>query len=140
MNPQPYNALSPTEICALCVWREARGEGILGKRGVAHVILNRAMDPGWWGSTISTVILKPFQFSSFNPGDPNADKWPLDDDPSWLDSLNVAQDVLDNGDSDITNGAVNYYDISIEPPAWAATMTLTLSVGRLRFYKQGANA
>src|SRR5580698_3087561 len=113
MTPQPYNTLSDLELCALCVWREARGEGLLGKRGVAHVILNRASEPGWWGSTIQSVILFPFQFSSFNPSDPNADKWPLEDDPSWMDSLNVAQDVLVNNDSDITNGAVYYYDISI---------------------------
>src|SRR5271168_1882889 len=135
MNLQPYEALSDLELCALCVWREARGEGLLGKRGVAHVILNRASNPGWWGHTVSNVILHPYQFSSFNEGDPNADKWPEDNDPSYSDSLTVAEDVLVNGDSDITQNATSYFDISIPTPIWAGTMDLTLSVGRLRFYR-----
>ena|ERR1700733_2590693 len=135
MEPQPYNSIPPLELCALCVWRESRGEGILGKRGVAHVILNRALRPGWWGSSISSVILFPFQFSSFNVGDPNSDKWPSDGDPSYADSLGVAEAVLDKGDPDLTNGATSYYDISIPPPSWTSSMTLTFEVGRLRFYK-----
>lgn len=135
MDPQPYNTLSPVEICALCVWREARGEGMLGKRGVAHVILNRTLRPGWWGTTISTVILFPFQFSSFNAGDPNEDKWPADNDPSFSDSLTVAEDVLEKGETDLTAGATSYYSVDIPEPEWAKTMILTLAVGRLKFYK-----
>jgi N-acetylmuramoyl-L-alanine amidase len=135
LEPQPYNTLSDLELCALCVWREARGEGLLGKRGVAHVILNRASQPGWWGTTVQSVILFPWQFSSFNPGDPNADQWPADNDPSYSDSLTVAEDVLVNGDTDITSGATSYYDISIPAPEWSKTMILTLAVNRLKFYK-----
>lgn len=135
MNPHPYAELSDLEICSLCVWREARGEGLLGKRGVAHVILNRANDPSWWGHSVSQVVLHPYQFSSFNPGDPNADKWPENNDPSYSDSLTVSEDVLVNGDPDITQGATSYYDISIPTPIWAGSMDLTLSCGRLRFYR-----
>jgi spore germination cell wall hydrolase CwlJ-like protein len=136
MDARSYNDLSDLQLCSLCVWREARGEGLLGKRGVAHVIKNRSDNPGWWGHTVSSVILCPWQFSSFNPSDPNADKWPADNDPSYSDSLTVSEDVLVNGDEDITNGATSYFDTSIPPPAWTDNMTLTLSVGRLRFYKE----
>jgi len=135
MNPQPYDTLSDLQICSLCVWREARGEGLLGKRGVAHVIFNRANNPSWWGHDIKTVILAPWQFSSFNETDPNSGLWPADNDPSYSDSLTIAEDVLINGDEDITSGATSYYDISIPAPIWAGTMTLTLAVGRFRFYK-----
>ena len=31
---------------ALCVWKEARGEGELGMKAVADVIVNRAKDQG----------------------------------------------------------------------------------------------
>jgi N-acetylmuramoyl-L-alanine amidase len=135
VNPQPYSSLSDLELCSLCVWREARGEGLLGKRGVAHVVKNRSDNPSWWGHSVSTVILERYQFSSFNPGDPNADQWPADNDPAYSDSLTVSEDVLVNGDSDITQGATSYFDISIPTPIWAGSMTLTLAVGRLRFYK-----
>src|SRR5271168_2349847 len=134
MNPQPYAQLSDLELTSLAVWRESRGEGLLGKRGVAHVIFNRASNPSWWGTSIQTVILHPFQFSSFLESDPNSSLWPEDNDPSYSDSLTVAEDVLVNGDEDITRGATSYYDISIPAPIWVGTMTLTLAVGRFRFY------
>jgi N-acetylmuramoyl-L-alanine amidase len=135
MQPQIYSNMSDLELLSLCVWREARGEGLLGKRGVAHVVKNRSDQPGWWGQTVKGVILHPEQFSSFNPGDPNSDKWPEDNDPSYSDSLTISEDVLVNGDEDITQGATSYYDISIPIPFWAGSMTLTLAAGRLRFYK-----
>jgi spore germination cell wall hydrolase CwlJ-like protein len=121
----------------LCVWREARGEGLLGKRGVAHVIVNRAADPCWWGDDIPSVILKPWQFSSFNVGDPNADKWPEDSDPSFQDCSDVCNAVLAGTDKDITGGATFYNDSSInEPTDWIkAGYILTLQVGRLSFYE-----
>ena len=132
-----YSELSALDLMKLCVWREARGEGILGKRGVAHVIQNRADDPSWWGHDVRSVILKPWQFSSFNAADPNSNKWPAHGDPSFRDCENVCEAVAGGSDEDITSGATSYYDISIPRPRWASdgTNVLTLSVGRLRFYK-----
>ena len=82
------------------------------------------------------MILLPFQFSSFNEGDPNSDKWPEDNDPTYSDSLTICEDVLLNGDEDITQGAKSYYDISIQPPYWTAAMTFTIAIGRFRFFKE----
>jgi N-acetylmuramoyl-L-alanine amidase len=135
MNPvTDYNSLSDPDLLKLCVWREARGEGPLGQRGVAHVILNRAGDPMWWGHDIKSVILKPYQFSSFNAGDPNADKWPMDDDPALLEISPMCDAVLQGTDRDITDHAQFYHDVSVTPP-WAEDYILTLQVGRLMFYK-----
>jgi N-acetylmuramoyl-L-alanine amidase len=138
VNPVPYAHLSELELLALCVWREARGEGLLGKRGVAHVIQNRAAHPRWWGGpSLHSVILKPWQFSSFNPGDANAEKWPGDCNPWFVDCEEICQAVLRGADEDITGGATSYHDISIPPPAWATdgSNELTLAVGRLKFYR-----
>ena len=135
MELRPYSELSDLELLSLCIWREARGEGLLGKRGVGHVVKNRADNPSWWGGTIQQVILAPWQFSSFNENDSNSGKWPADNDPAYSDSLTIAEDVLINGDEDITSGAVSYYDTSIPAPIWAGTMTLTLAVGKFRFFK-----
>jgi N-acetylmuramoyl-L-alanine amidase len=137
MNPAPYSHLSELDLFKLCVWREARGEGQLGKRGVAHVIQNRAANPGWWGGpSLHSVILKAWQFSSFNPGDPNSEKWPADDDPSFQDCSEICETVTRGTDEDITNGATSYYDISIPAPVWVTdgSNDLTLAVGRLKFY------
>ena len=138
MTPTNYSSLSEIDLMKLCVWREARGEQILGKRGVAHVILNRVNSGQvWMGTSISAVILKAYQFSSFNPGDPNSTRWPLDDDPSFMDCSWVCNGELAGTDEDITNGAEFYHDVSIpEPQAWKdADYQLTLQVGRLIFYK-----
>jgi spore germination cell wall hydrolase CwlJ-like protein len=137
MQANTYSELSALDLMKLCVWREARDEGILGKRGVAHVIQNRANHPSWWGHDIRSVILKSWQFSSFRATDPNSKKWPAQGDPSFQDCKNICEAVAAGNDEDITDGATSYYDISIPPPAWASdgSNVLTLSVGHLRFYK-----
>jgi N-acetylmuramoyl-L-alanine amidase len=137
MQAVPYSELSALDLMKLCVWREARGEGILGKRGVAHVIQNRADDPSWWGHDVRSVILKPWQFSSFNAADANSNKWPAEGDPSFQDCDNICEAVAAGKDEDLTAGATSYYDVSIPAPRWTldGSNVPTLSVGRLRFYK-----
>lgn len=99
--------------------------------------MNRVANASWWGHDIQSVILCKWQYSSFNEGDPNEEKWPLDDDPSFIDCSNVCDAILSGTDEDLTSGADSYYDISIPAPYWAnaATSTLTLEVGRFRFFK-----
>jgi N-acetylmuramoyl-L-alanine amidase len=132
---QPYSELSNEQLLALCAWREADSQGDDGMRGVAHVIKNRADHPSWWGVDIPSVILKPWQISSFNHGDAGEHRWPADNNTQWQAAQFIAEDVLDGSDTDLTEGATNYYDVSIEPPGWTVSMVLILSVGRLRFYR-----
>jgi N-acetylmuramoyl-L-alanine amidase len=109
-------------LMALCVWREARGESMEGKRAVAWVVRNRADHPAWWGGpSIASVVLHPSQFSSFNHNDPNSSKLPYPPDPGWVSSLLAAQEAMYKTAPDITNGAVDYYDKSMDenPPLWA---------------------
>ena len=137
-----YSEMSDLALLQLCIWREARGEPYDGKRGVAHVVRNRSLVATWWNGRIlgslSRVILRPYQFSSFNPNDPNADKWPSDGDISFPECCAVALAVMGGSDADNTNGATYYFDTSIEwPAAWGAQSSYveTLDVGRLRFFK-----
>ena len=136
MDPQPYDNLSNQDLCALCVWREARGEGSIGKRGVAHVILNRMNHGGYGGSDVHGVVLKPYQFSSFLESDPNSELWPLDEDALWIDSQQAAQAVLLGFDTDITAGALFYFSRPLtEPPSAWGPVGVTLVVGHLTFCK-----
>lgn len=52
------------ELLALCVEAEAGDQGLLGKRMVTDVILNRVDDPDW-PDTIEGVITKEYHFSSW---------------------------------------------------------------------------
>jgi N-acetylmuramoyl-L-alanine amidase len=143
MNAKPYDQLSDLVLLELCVWREARGESFEAKRAVAWVIHNRTIEPKWWNGhiagSISRVVLYPWQFSSFNQGDINHDKWPYDDDPSFAECCAAALPVYMGSDKvDPTNGATAYYDTSITfPKAWGeeSDWENTLNVGRLRFWK-----
>jgi N-acetylmuramoyl-L-alanine amidase len=122
-------------LLALCNWREARGEPIESKIAQAWSVRNRVQQPRWWGHDWVTVILKPFQYSSFNLNDPNASKFPAMTDASWDECLQVASDVYSSVGSDPTGGATSYYDTSIAPPAWTSSMTKTVQIGNFIFYK-----
>jgi len=133
-----YTELSDLTLLALCCWREARGETFAGMRGVCHVIHNRTLKPGWWGHDWKSVILKPFQFSSFNSSDPNSYKWPEDDAPSWTACMAAASAIYTGQDEDLTEGATYYFDTSISwPKAWGKEEDFvnTLNLGRLRFFR-----
>ena len=129
-----------TFLMALCCWREARGEIVAGKYAVCWSIKNRADHPSWWGGpSISSVVLKPMQYSSFNANDPNATKFPLPTDTSWTASLLAAGQVLAGMLVDPTMGATHYFDSSMDanPPVWAkdGSKVLTVTIGNLHFWK-----
>lgn len=127
-------------ILALCIFREARGESLPAKAGMLAVIRNRASDPKYrWPRTTTGVITEPFQFSSFNPADPNAKVWPdVSLGPggwqAWADCCDLVAAPLE---ADPTNGATNYEATpdGKELPAWADPAKKTVQIGRTRFYK-----
>lgn len=125
-------------LLALCVWREARDQTIAAKAGVAWSIRNRVQHPTWWGTDYQSVILKPKQYSSFNPGDPNATKFPIGEKPEiWQACLMAAEKAYRAiGENPIDN-ATSYFDKSMDadPPAWAARMTHVCDIDALRFFR-----
>jgi hypothetical protein len=147
MQPTDYDALDDLHLLALCMWREGSNQPSDGRRAIGHVIRNRAAKPCWWGNSISSVILNPWQFSSFpvfKSGinvnkDPNCHRWPEnEEEPAWIDSLGLASVILEGTDHDNTSGATHYYDLSIGwPKAWGnqADYMNTLNIARLRFWK-----
>lgn len=130
------NDVADIFIGALCVWREAGGEQMPGKWGVANVIMHRVGHPGWWGDDVLSVVTHPYQFSSFNKNDPNSTKWPKEWDQSWRDSLRAFRDVYYKIVGDNVNGADCYYDKSLDnnPPAYSKDCQIQI-VDNLRFYK-----
>ena len=122
---------------ALCLWREARGEPLEGKIAVGYSILNRKAAPQW-GNTIMGVLFQRLQYSSLTYAqDPQLILWPKDNDPSWVQSMQVATDVLEGTVPNPIDGADSYHDTSIQPPYWATEQTFVKQIGRLLFYKLG---
>lgn len=130
---EPY-ASDDALLLALCIWREARGEPLRAKCGVAHTVFNRCKLAPREGfkRDVRANILKPWAFSSFMDGDVNSVKYPAENDPSWRESLQAARALT----ADPTLGAVFYYSLPLTAPpkAWGA-VEHTVDIGGLHFYR-----
>lgn len=119
---------------ALVLWREARGESHDGKRAVAHVIRNRVMAshlPDQW----EDVIEAKWQFSSMTaPGDGMLVQWPKQPDAAFEDCMKIAENVFEGIDSDNTNGATHYANLSVCDPTWAHTLKQVAVIGHHTFF------
>jgi N-acetylmuramoyl-L-alanine amidase len=69
-----FKDLDDCQLMGLTIYGEARGESTQGRIAVGSVILERVKRGGWFGKTIKTVILLPYQFSCFLQNDPNYKK------------------------------------------------------------------
>jgi len=110
-------------------------------RAVCWAVRNRVVKPGntWWGDDWEEVILKRWQFTSFEKSDPNVSKLPGDPskDPSWQQALEAAYDVYRGVGDDITQGATHYYnpDAVLIIPTWVKTATFKCRIGKHMFYQ-----
>lgn len=136
MNPVPYGQLSVSDLLALCVWRESSDQYPLARAGVCWTIRNRVEHPTWWGHSYQTVILKPFQFSSFNASDINNTRWPKDDDESWPQVLETCAGVMSGAIPDPTQGATLYFSppLTQPPHAWGQ-VDILVKLDELTFCK-----
>ena len=144
------NLSYPEWLLALCVWREARGEGEAGMRAVGHVIRNRVFaKQGDWVK----VVTAPNQFTSINPpktreGFPKDGQtvlWPANDDTRFLKAQELAHSIFSGQDQDLTGGALYYANlVDIETGGWFEREILghpekyprTALIGRHTFFGQ----
>jgi len=124
------NLLLRKFMLALCVYREASGESDLGRRLVAQTIKNRVIDKRWPDDYVG-VITQKLQFSSFNPSDPNASRWPRENEKAWIECIAVAEAILDSP-TPITS-ANHYHTKDVNPP-WADKTKIVISEGHHVFY------
>ena len=99
--PGQIEPFTDTFMLALAIYREARGEDLTGKIAAGCVIRNRVQHPSWYGGNWFDVITKPYQFSSFNPGDRNSAVFGSAADRAWQNSIAAALRVM-GGEPDPT--------------------------------------
>ncbi len=123
------------DVLARTIYGEGRGESVLGKRAIAHVILNRFRKGGWWGDTILRCCLKSKQFSCWNDSDPNREKIIAVtlSDSVFRDCLYAALAAIRDEGNDPTHGATHYHTDTISP-GWAEGKHYD-SIGHHRFYR-----
>jgi spore germination cell wall hydrolase CwlJ-like protein len=129
-------------LLVLCLWREARGESLEGQHAVAWVIKNRVAKGGFFGNGWVGVILKPWQFSSFNGPDKdgkvdaNATAFPIPGTASYESCFSAAKHVYEGTAPDPTSGCQYYYAASIAAPKWTEKMTKVVQIGNHIFYRE----
>jgi spore germination cell wall hydrolase CwlJ-like protein len=128
-------------LLALTVYGEARGESEQGRIAVAQVILNRASRPRWWGKSVEEVILKPYQFSCWNVGDPNAVL--LRGAMNGINSITETNAFIACTAAvmeaqllrfDLTNGADHYCTHKVRP-SWFSQEKVTARIGGHVFFR-----
>jgi spore germination cell wall hydrolase CwlJ-like protein len=135
-------SLSELELITLCVYGEARNQGLDGMLAVASVILNRSKKPSWWGSDIKSVILKPWQFSCFNENDPNRKTleniaMDFQDSLKRLSTLRhcywIARGLMEGFLSSNVGSATHYHTRQVKPD-WKDKLQKITQVGDHIFY------
>lgn len=133
-------SLSDLDVMTATVWGEARGEERIGQVAVAWVIRNRAENPRWWGRNIREVCLKPYQFSCWNPNDPNYKKitsFDLKKEFNYSLIREVCKEVFDADKSqDLSNHADHYCVTSIiHLVKWAKGKIPVALIGNHSFFR-----
>lgn len=141
-NNKMFESLTELELMTLCIYGEARNQGLDGMLAVGSVILNRAKKPSWWGDSIKTVILKPWQFSCLNEKDPNRktlENIAVDFNDS-LSRLNILRHCwwiakgLQEGLLESNVGAATHYHTRQISPNWKEKLQKLTQVGDHIFY------
>ena len=123
------------DVAARTLWQEVRGEPREGQQAVAHVLWNRVRS-GRWGPNLATICLWRGQFSGwYVPSDPNFKAVCLlpDNDDALLALGTILQ--FAEHETDPTNGATHYVNLSIVTPSWINGAIHCGKFGHHDFYK-----
>jgi hypothetical protein len=133
------NLNDPIDVLARTLYGEARGEGFQGMQAVANTVVNRVnSEIRWWGDSIISCCLAPWQYSCWNKNDPNLSFIQQIDASNRLfqGCIELATKAVAGSLPDLTYGADSYYDKRMPtPPAWADGLTPCASIGHHNFYK-----
>ncbi len=134
-----FRGCDDVKILALCIYGEARGEGIEGMLGVGAVVCNRARQTK---KTIKHICLEPKQFSCFNPGDPNREvleqlalKWNdyIQTNKTLRTAFWIARGLVEGFLYSNVGDATHYHADSVSP-SWNRAMTRVRQIRRHIFW------
>lgn len=133
------------DTLARTLWGEARGEGVQGMHAVANVIMNRhrlrKYGQGWpsfgpVGASVADICRAPWQFSAWNPNDPNRAKLLTVDetDITFRHAKQIAAAAVRGELPDITGGADHYHTKAVAP-SWSEGQKPVAQIGGHKFFK-----
>jgi len=131
-----FSNLADISLLQCLIFGEAEGEPLDSKVGVALVVRNRVFNPGWWGDSWHTVMLKKWQFSCFTElRDKIISRYKVrETDRIMRECKWIAEGVIAGDVQDLTRGA-NHYHAEYLIPYWAKGETPTAIIGKHIFYQ-----
>jgi hypothetical protein len=141
VDPLPDVDVVDSHWMALTMWGEARAEGEAGMRAVGHVIDNRRR-AGMHGAYVTDTVGAAFQFSCWNPGDPNREamlnvdslRADQEDGRMWRIAQRLADEILTGRSHDPTGGALFYHAAAVAP-SWSRGITPMRRIGGHVFFR-----
>jgi N-acetylmuramoyl-L-alanine amidase len=126
---------SDEEILARTIYGEARNQPYIGQQAIACVVMNRVKHAGWWGNSVRTVCLDPYQFDCWMPKDPNRAVIMdvKDTDPVFANCLEIAHEAMTGELPDCTDGADSYL-VNGLVKNWNRNLTPVAIIGKHSFY------
>jgi spore germination cell wall hydrolase CwlJ-like protein len=128
--------ISDDTLAIMTIWQEARGESDEGKLAVAEVVWNRMQKRYSSDGTVAGTVLRAWQFSGYNTGDPNRiPSFRLDDADSIVHACRNAWELAKAGSKTVAD-AVLYLNprIVAKIPAWVSRSRKVATVGQHDFY------
>ncbi len=134
----PVHKLTEDGLACLAraLYYEARGEGEVGMRAVAEVVLNRAEDGGF-PDTVCAVVEqgagngRGCQFSFVCDGSENRRL----ERRAWNRAKALAREMAGGAPRALTDGATHFHTVAVNP-RWARVYELTAVIGAHRFYRR----
>lgn len=128
------------DFLARTIYGEARGENLETRLYIGWVIRNRVNGPASFGNTYEDVVTKPFQFSSWNEGDPNHDDVMHPSGSEWKVCQALAQAIYyASEEHNPIPGVYHYFDLTLDenPPSWAKAGSIFIieAIPKIRFVK-----
>lgn len=133
------------EVLADTIYGEARGEfprpegGLASLIAVGNVVVNRLLQGGDYGQSLTQVCQKPWQFSCWNANDNNKKiLQALDrkENHLWKTCFQVAEKVASGIWPDLTKGSTHYYAQWLsQKPRWAEGQKVQAHIGQHLFFR-----
>lgn len=117
------------ELMARIVAAESTGEPEPGARAVAWTIINRLDEPETFGSTVTKVILRPYQYAK-----PAAIR---DNSPAYLKAMLATLKALLGEGGDPSLGSTHFARCDLSKPTkWMRVYELRVRISKHCFYKE----
>lgn len=140
-DPEPLDTdqFDDLQIIARSAWGENRSLGRPGMQATINSAQNRlASGVRWWGHSLRTILLHPYQYSCWNALDPNRPKLMAitETDQEFKISLDLARSAIDGSLEDCVNGADSYVVSTIPKlPNWTHGLDPVAIIGITWFYR-----